>query len=142
MSDLQLKRAKLQELNKQLFELIKNRREIVSEIQRIKNANHTYACWDPSQEVKLFTHFKETLLNFSIKELLAFSLLMEDQAMISTKAYPAWSECIHLTDRAMSDCVHQMNPILLAVFNKDLYDRLPLKKEFQSLIDGALKNDE
>jgi chorismate mutase len=141
MDELILKREELLKLNQNIFEYIQTRKTIVNEIQKLKKKNSIYGCWDPKQEKKLFSHFSHIIKRCSLKELFAFSLLMEDHAMIYTQAYPAWSELEHLQSSNIVNAIHQINPILLAEFNKDYYDQLPLKIEMKILIDGVLKND-
>lgn len=135
MKELESMRQSLGELSQQLLNDIQKRKEIVEKIQELKNQNKTYFAFDGEQEKKLFLKFKSSLQRLSKKELLAYSLLIEDHACVDQNAYPEWSQGIHLKSNITS-VVEMINPILLATIYKDEYDKLPLTEEFIKLLEN------
>src|SRR5688500_17894901 len=97
-SDLAQLRESLAQLNSEFFLLIGERRNLTVKIQEYKEATGRYSHYDPDREKEIFSLFQAQLKACSIKELLAFSLIMEDQAMaLAPGSYPAWSQMTHIT---------------------------------------------
>lgn len=134
-SNLAQYREALLQLNTQLFLMIAERRVISLKIQELKQESGRYSHFDPEREKALFEQMKGEIANLTIKELLAFSLVMEDQAMaMAPGSYPTWSTGIHLTE-ASREPFTMMNPLLLKVSRPELFTRLTLTAEFSFLKD-------
>ena len=138
MENLAGLRDQLKDLTEKHFLIIKNRKELVTKIQNTKSKNKLFFAFDPIQEKKLFESQKDNLINLSIRELLAYSLILEEHASVEEKAYPQWSKGEHLTDhnQGLLACI---NPILLAVIHKDKYDELPLSEQFKTILESHVR---
>ena len=134
-SEFSLLRESLAQLNSELFLTIRERRSVTLKIQDYKDSSGRYPYYDPDQEKIIFHHFLEQLKKFSLKELLAFSLIMEDQAMaLAPGSYPEWSQSTHL--QVLSGNLYEMiNPSMLKVTHPDFFNRLALSGEFSFLKD-------
>ena len=130
-------RQRLSNLNFLLFELFHKRKLIVQQIQNLKEKSLVYYCFDPQQEFNLFMKNKIEFTKMDLKELFSFSLLIESHATTSAYSYPEWSKGEHLNAIAEFHFSHQINPILLAVVHKDLYDQLPLNSKFKQIIENT-----
>lgn len=129
-SNLSQYREALFQLNSEFFLLLSERRAMSLKVQELKNGTGRYSHFDPEREKLLFTKMKEEMKNLTIKELLAFSLIMEDQAMaMAPGSYPAWSASIHLTEPA-HDLFAMINPLLLKSTHPDLFSRLKFNPDF------------
>ncbi len=125
-------RKELDLLNKEIFKLFTQRRELVGKIQKYKEASsHHFAHFDPQREKQLFTNLLADLKLLSLSELAAFSMLMESQAGAPQK-YPQWSEGIHLLETP-SCAEHRINPILLKICNAAAFETLKLESSFSFL---------
>ena len=134
-SNLSQYREALLQLNTQLFLMISERRVISLKIQEMKQESGRFSHFDPEREKALFTQLSSEIKDLTIKELLAFSLVMEDQAMaMAPGSYPTWSTGIHLTE-ASRELYTMMNPLLLKTSHPELFSRLPLNAEFSFLKD-------
>lgn len=132
-SDLAQFREALAQLNSEFFLLLKERRAVCLKVQELKNPNHFFQRYDPEREKTLFLQLSSDLKNLSIKELLAFSLIMEDQAMaMAPGSYPAWSQKIHLVLKN-DEIQSQINPLLLKISRPNLFQKLELTPEFKFL---------
>lgn len=132
-SNLSQYREALLQLNTQLFLMIAERRVISLKIQEMKQESGRFSHFDPEREKGLFDQMKEEIKNLTIKELLAFSLVMEDQAMaMAPGSYPTWSTGIHLTEPSREPYT-MMNPLLLKTSHPELFSRLSLNAEFSFL---------
>lgn len=136
MKNLHTLRKQLVPINQQLISSILARKEQVKKIQHLKvNKDNTYKNFDPKQEILVFKSLHDSLKQFSLRELFAFSLLVEEHASSETLSYPCWSHGVHLSQERVSLKIqHMINPILLAVIHKDLYDQLVLNKEFNNIL--------
>lgn len=135
MKELESMRESLSKLSQDLLKSILKRKEIVKDIQQLKDQSEKFYAFDGEQERKLFVKFKNALSQLSLKELLAYSLLIEDHACVEVGAYPQWSQGIHLESNQTS-LSGMVNPILLATIYKDEYDKLPLNDEFKKLLES------
>lgn len=129
---LQIREALLH-LNAQFFLILSDRRTLSLRLQELKNQTGRYAHYDPDRELVIFNQMKTEISRLSLKELLAFSLIMEDQAMaMAPGTYPAWSSEVHL--ETPSDGLHGLvNPLLLKIGHPELFARLSLAPEFSFL---------
>jgi chorismate mutase len=134
-SNLAVYREALEQLNTHFFLLICERRNIAMKIQESKDAPGRFPHFDPERERELFTKIQSDLKELSIKELLAFSLIMEDQAMaMAPGAYPAWSQGAHLAV-ATGELFTLINPLLLKFTHPEIFLRLNLSADFSFLKD-------
>jgi hypothetical protein len=115
--------------------IVAERRNLSLKIQELKKGSGRFSHFDPEREVLVFELMKSDLIELSIKELFAFSLIMEDQAMaLAPGSYPQWSKGIHLLSPELNPA-HQVNPILLKITHPDLFSRLDLVEDFRFLKD-------
>jgi chorismate mutase len=134
-SDLARLREALAQLNSEFFLSIAERRSITVKIQEFKEAKGRYSHYDPDREKDVFTLLQAQLKTCSIKELLAFSLIMEDQAMaMAPGSYPTWSQFTHLSN-PKRELYEMINPLMLKVSRPDFFTRLTLSQEFSFLKD-------
>lgn len=132
-SNLSQYREALLQLNSEFFLMLSERRSVSLKIQELKGSAGRYSHFDPEREKALFEQMKEELKGPSLKELLAFSLIMEDQAMaMAPGSYPTWSSQIHLTQPS-KELYAQINPLLLKTSHPDLFSRLNLNPDFSFL---------
>jgi chorismate mutase len=124
-------RSQLAQLNTQLFELIKVREELTHELQKAKGSGLT-THYDAQREKQLFTDHKSALDQLSLRELAAFSLIMESQAGAPV-LYPAWSEGAHLVGPSLG-IESLINPLLLKTSHPNLFKSLKLKTDFSFLL--------
>ena len=91
-SNLAQYREALLQLNSQFFQILSERRATSLRIQELKDVSGRYSHFDPDREKVLFEQMHPELKELTLKELLAFSLVMEDQAMaMAPGSYPTWS---------------------------------------------------
>lgn len=134
-SDLAQLREALLQLNSELFLTIGERRSLCLKIQEYKDASGRYANYDPEREKEVFALFTEQLKACSTKELLAFSLIMEDQAVaMAPGSYPAWSNRVHLSN-PKNDLFEMINPLILKFSHPDFFNRLTFAPDFAFLKD-------
>lgn len=133
MENLFLLREQLGKLTQNFFSLLNERKKIVTQIQKFKEKEKRFYAYCPEQEVQLFLIQKDLLSSLSLRELLAYSLIMEEHANVESNAYPQWSQGEHLQQSRVG-MIYQINPILLAVTRKELYDALSLNEEFKTLM--------
>tara|TARA_Y100000385_G_C13071757_1_gene629387 strand:+ start:873 stop:1289 length:417 start_codon:yes stop_codon:yes gene_type:complete len=138
MKDLAAFRNDLKTLNEEFFLFLEQRSSLVKSIQSTKVKTNNYFCFDPAHEFSLFSKQTDNLSKLSLKELYAYSLILEDHACVSEQSYPLWSEQNHLNEKN-HNLSFGINPILLAVTYKDLYDQLPLNEEFKSSLEKHVK---
>lgn len=132
MSELENHRKELVSITDQILNLISERREVVSKLQKSKNTSGEFAFFDLERELIVFKNIKDKLKTFSKRELLAISLLIESQADINDQ-YPSWSMRIHL--EKYSQTIEEMiNPILLAHVDKNSYDSLQFNTKFKEIL--------
>src|SRR5437868_942922 len=92
----QLREALLQQ-NSEFFLTLSERRSHTDKIQEYKPAGGRYSHYDPDREKEIFGLFQTQMKNLSLKELLSFSLVMEDHAMaMAPGSYPSWSSAVHI----------------------------------------------
>lgn len=125
-------RFQLAQLNTQLFEIIKERAELTHQLQRAKGEALT-THYDAQREKQLFSEHKSAFDQLSLRELAAFSLIMESQAGAPV-LYPAWSEGIHLVGANGGGLESLINPLLLKTSQPELFKRLKLKTDFSFLL--------
>lgn len=129
-SNLAQCREALFQLNSEFFLLLSERRALSLQVQELKNVSGRYCHFDPEREKLLFSKMKEEIKGLTLKELLAFSLIMEDQAMaMAPGSYPAWSGSIHLTE-VSHEIYAMINPMLLKATHPDLFTRLKFNPDF------------
>lgn len=132
-SNLAQLREMLAQLNSEFFLLLGERRGICLKIQELKEDKGRYAHYSPDRENDLFSQMQEELKLLSIKELLSFSLMMEDHAMaMAPGSYPSWSSRCHLIG-SHQDLFEMINPLLLKKTHPHLFSRLTLSSEFDFL---------
>lgn len=132
-SNLAQFRESLLQLNTQLCMIVSERRFVSQRIQDLKGDSGRYARFDPEREKVIFEQLKEHLSELTIKELLAFSLIMEDQAMaMAPGSYPSWSTYVHLAS-PVKEPYGQINPLLIKVTHPEIFSRLALASEFSFL---------
>jgi chorismate mutase len=135
ISNLAQYREALAHLNSEFLLTISERRGLCLKIQEFKETQGTYSHYDPVREKEVFDLLNPNFKELSLKELLAFSLIMEDQAMaMAPGSYPSWSQGIHLIE-SNRDLVEMINPLLLKVSRPDLFSKLNLSIEFNFLKD-------
>lgn len=121
------------EVNSSLFEILNKRKKIVSDIQKLKNG----PSWKPKVELKVFS---DALKNqdLTLKELLIFSNIVEFQVL--KDCYPQWSCRVHIETESIDHrkLEQQINPILLYVFDKKLYNATKLKPNFKKIIEESI----
>lgn len=134
-SELAQLREALAQLNSEYFLTVAERRKITIKIQEFKDSKGRYSHYDPERERDIFKLFQDQLKACSLKELLAFSLLMEDHAMaMAPGSYPAWSNVVHLQD-PKDELYEMINPLMLKTSRPDFFSRLNLSSEFSFLKD-------
>lgn len=133
---LSIYREELAQINSEFFLLLDERRKVSVLIQELKKSEvGKYSHYDPEREKVLFNQFRDSLLKLSLKELLAFSLIMEDQAnTLAPGAYPSWSRGLHLSDRH-HELYEMINPLLLKLTHQSLFQKLELAQDFSFLKD-------
>jgi hypothetical protein len=130
----QLKEA-LAQMNSEFFLAIAEKRHLTVKIQGYRAASGRYSHFDPEHEKDMFLFFQPQLKTCSIKELLAFSLLMEDHAMaMAPGSYPTWSQMIHVA-APKNELYELINPLILKIARPDFFNRLTLAPEFSFLKD-------
>ena len=134
-SELSQLREALAQLNSELFLTMAERRNLTVRVQEFKESKGRYSHYDPDREKELFALFQTQLKNCSIKELLAFSLIMEDHAMaMAPGSYPTWSQMTHLS-QPKRELYEMINPLMLKIARPDFFNRLTLGTEFSFLKD-------
>lgn len=125
------KRLQLEQITSELLTSLDRRKKIVHEIQNLKQLemNTDFPNFDAIREYEIFLKFKDVLKCFSIKELLAFSLIIEAQATTAEFSYPSWSTRAHL-ESFTADLIEQINPIMIMVYNFEKFKELKLRPEF------------
>lgn len=125
-------RVELDGVNRQLLGLVQARRSLVSQIQTHKRPHdRAFECYDSEREWSLLQTLKPQLEQLSPKELLAFSLLMEEQAGAPAR-YPEWSAAVHLTGGP--DAIeHRLNPLLVKLLWPPKFAGLNLSTHFSFL---------
>jgi chorismate mutase len=134
-SNLAQYREALAQANSEFFYLLGERRSLCLKVQEYKAPQGKYQHFDPKREVDLFAASLEQLKKLSLKELFAFSLIMEDQAMaMAPGSYPNWSTRIHLS-QGQNDLYEMINPLMLNSTHPELFAKLNLAADFQYLKD-------
>ncbi|MCO4754596.1 MAG: chorismate mutase, partial [Bacteriovoracaceae bacterium] len=128
MTQLRELRQKLQTLNTELFKVLAERKATARSIQDQKKIDN-YPTYDAKRELELFLSLEKELRSLCIKELLAFSLLMESHA---GQGYPQWSSTVHLAE-STGNLSSQINPLLLLLFYPHEIKVKALKSEFKFL---------
>lgn len=132
-SNLSQYREALLQLNSQFFQILSERRATSLRIQELKDVSGRYSHFDPEREKVLFQQMSPELKELTLKELLAFSLVMEDQAMaMAPGSYPTWSNSVHIHEPSR-DLVNMINPILLKITHPELFNRLSFSGDFAFL---------
>ncbi len=128
-------REALAQTNSEYFLTLAERRKLCLKIQEFKVTKGRYGRYDPEREVEIFALLKKEISESSIKELLAFSLVMEDQALaLAPGSYPTWSSSSHLNS-SKKELYEMINPLLLKKSHPDLFAKLDLTSDFQFLKD-------
>ncbi|HXH75692.1 MAG TPA: hypothetical protein VNJ08_12035 [Bacteriovoracaceae bacterium] len=134
-SNLARFREALAQVNSEFFLTVKERRSLCIKIQEFKVVEGRYSSFDPAREKELFSLQKDQLKALSLKELLAFSIIMEDQAQaLAPGGYPSWSQFIHLAT-PQKEIFEMINPLLLKIRSPELFSKLNLTSEFIFLRD-------
>ncbi len=134
-SELEQLREALLQANSEYFFNLAERRKLCISIQEVKETSGRFSHYDPDREKIVFTHFRQQLGALSLRELLSFSLVMEDHALaMAPGSYPAWSQRYHLTSPP-KDLHEMINPLMLKISHPDMFGRLELTTEFNFLKD-------
>jgi chorismate mutase len=134
-SELAQLREALAQLNSEFFLTIAERRNLTVKIQEFKDSTGRYSHYDPDREKEIFALFQEQLKTLTTKELLAFSLIMEDHAVaMAPGSYPAWSNFVHVAN-PKRELYEMINPLMLKASRPDFFNRLTLSQEFSFLKD-------
>lgn len=134
-SELTQLREALAHLNSEYFLTIAERRYLCVKIQEFKEFKGRFAHYDPEREKEIFGLLQIQLKNITMKELLAFSLIMEDHAMaMAPGSYPTWSTKVHLVNPS-AELFEMINPLMLKISHPELFNRLSLSPEFTFLKD-------
>lgn len=134
-SNLAELREALAQANSEIFLTLGERRILCVKIQEFKESKGRFSHYDPEREKILFVQFQKDLSELSLKELLAFSLIMEDHAMaMAPGSYPAWSQHSHLAD-SKKELFEMINPLMLKASHPNLFLKLQLSPEFEFLKD-------
>lgn len=134
-SELAQLRELLAQLNSEFFLTISERRNLTVRIQEYKEAKGRYSHYDPDREKEIFSQVKTSLKNLTFKELLAFSLIMEDHAMaMAPGSYPTWSQRSHLVN-SKGELFEMINPLMLKVSRPEFFERLQFSADFSFLKD-------
>lgn len=129
-------RKQLELVNTSIFKLIDHRRQLVSQIQVIKNSTKHF---DVQREFAYFSQLE--ISDYSFNQLFIFSLMIEEHAIAGVEgSYPRWSQKEHLSC-ATNDLFEQVNPILLYFWDPQLFKRLDFTEEYQSLFNDVLNQD-
>lgn len=123
-------RLELENLNENILKLFHERKTISGNIQKVKSDTGSKT-FDPAREIQLFKVLAPELSKLSLKELFAFSLLMEDHA---GSAYPAWSDGVQYQQGSASKERPGINPLLLLLFHPEKIKVDTLKNEYRNLI--------
>lgn len=133
-SELSQLREALAQTNSEFFLNLSERRKLCVRIQGLKEKLST-PHYDPEREKSVFQQFQAELKALTLKELLAFSLVMEDQAAaMAPGTYPNWSGRAHLAE-AGKDLFEMINPLLLKVSRPEIFKRLNLDAQYAFLKD-------
>lgn len=128
-------REALEKLNSEFFQAVSLRRETAIQIQKLKSSKEEFPNFDPQREIDVFRKFQKELASLTEKELLSFSLIMEDQAMsLRPDSYPTWSHFVHLSSHN-SRLYEMINPMILKIVRPNLFNSLSLSSEFSFLKD-------
>lgn len=134
-SELAQLRELLAQLNSEFFLTISERRNLTVRIQEFKEAKGRYSHFDPDREKEIFTQLKTSMKSLSFKEMLAFSLIMEDHAMaMAPGSYPTWSQRSHLVN-PKGELFEMINPLMLKVTRPEFFERLQFSQDFSFLKD-------
>ena len=134
-SELAELREALAQINSEYFLTLKERRAITLRIQERKGSSGRYSHYDPERETEIFLLFSNELKNLTMKELLSFSIVMEDHASaMAPGSYPAWSSFSHLRSHN-HELFEMINPLMLKVSRPEFFSRLALTQEFRFLKD-------
>lgn len=88
-----------------LLQSMREREKLSFEIQKMKKKQGRFSRWLPKREKEVFKILAPYLEACSLKELLAFSLIMESQAQGEKDSYPSWS-------LDSEDLIEYINPLL------------------------------
>ena len=128
-------REALAQINSEYFFTLKERRAITLKIQERKGAAGRFSHYDPDREKEIFTLFVSELKILTMRELLSFSLVMEDHASaMAPGSYPAWSSSFHLSNHH-HELFEMINPLMLKFSRPEFFSRLTLTQEFGFLKD-------
>jgi chorismate mutase len=134
-SKLQELRDHLAEVNFRFFLTLDERKQICEKIQACKLKVSSHPHYDPSREKIIFQQLQTQLRSLALRELLAFSLIMEEHAQTGTSgAYPQWSLGVHLATPVQT-LTGMINPLLLKVVRPDDFSQLQLNTDFSFLKD-------
>ena len=133
---LELFRAQLLKINLDLIHLIKERRTTVHQIQNLKLRTTKFPYFDAEREKKIYIQFASELTKLTLKELFSFSLLIESNAdPLDDRSYPHFSQGDHLAQKNKQLKLHeQINPILLSIYDANLYKQVELDSYFKNLV--------
>lgn len=131
--DLSALRLELDKTNSEIFQLLKKRKEIVSNIQAAKTL-----AWSPARERDVFKEYINKNPDNGFFDHLIYSLLIESQAQ--GRGYPQWSGGVHLEGSNPMSLFNIMNPILLRMINESEYRTLKLKNSYQTQIEELWQN--
>lgn len=134
-SNLAQLREALAQTNSEFFLNLAERRKLCIGIQEFKEQTGRFSHYDPERENLVLKQFEDQLSNLSLRELLSFSLIMEDHAVaMAPGSYPSWSLRSHL-ETPSGEFFEMINPLMLKRFHPELFKRLNFQLEFSFLKD-------
>lgn len=123
-------RGRLSEVNFKLFLTLDERKILCQQIQDLKPKTGPFSHYDPQREGQIFQEQQDQLKKLSLRELLAFSLMMEEHAQgQQPNSYPAWSTGNHLKVQS-GQLLTMINPLLLKFARPDDFIKLQLNSHF------------
>jgi chorismate mutase len=130
ISQIQSLRFEIAKINNNILTLILERKNILNLMIKNKEnetSNNFYPFYDCEREWDVFKEHHLLLRQMSLKEALAFSLVMEEQISTEDKnLYPQWSEKIHLNKTHLNLIPEMINPLLLYHVDPIAYFQLHL----------------
>lgn len=128
MQNLAQYRHQLDKINHQLFDVLNARQELIHKIMMHKLEGNINS-WDQKREAELYQLFQKNFADLNLDMLLMMSILLENQAG-KYSDYPKWSRGEHLKN-APKNITEMINPVFLKMYNKDLYESISIKKEYE-----------
>jgi len=125
LTNLDVKRQDLQRITAEILNLFSERARICHDLQNLKSELQ-FSTYDIHREKLIYQANVFDLSRFSLKEIFALSLLIEDHA---GGVYPQWSKKIHLK-KSTDELFEMINPLILQKTFPDLFNRLVFSDDF------------